>query len=266
MRFTLLLLAGLVLAAPARAEMTAEADPMPFPIQPLAQTGTSEVRVRGAPCGEDVTFSVDNAAPWMHVLLDPDPLPSPACEGTWDAEATLQVRVEPDAPAMEGWPLVVRAHAGPQNASFTVDVRAAFTGILDVEANRTEATVEPQRAASFEVVVTNRGNGNAKVTFNLVHGPPALTVPTPNSITLQPGQRVTVPIVAQTRGQTGYVNQVDVFTVSLASAHALHPDQKGDTETLSFTVRTQGAYVPGPAAWVALAAAALVLNRRLGKP
>ena len=261
----LLLLAASVVAPLARAQdVGVEADALPFPLKPLTETGTSEVRVR-APCGEDVAFTVEPSTRWMRASVDPPTFPSPACEGEWRAEATLRVQVDELAPAMEPATLIVRAHAGPRNASAHVEVRAAFVGVLDVQANQTETTVAPQRTAVFDVAITNRGNGNAKVTFDAVH-PPSIQVPVPNSIILQPGQRVMVPVMVQTRAQNGYVNEVDVVTVTLTSAHALHPDQKGDSETLTFTVRTQGAYAPGPAPWLALAGAALVLKRRLGKP
>ena len=254
----LALLALLLLAPLARAQdLAVEVDAFPFPLKPLVQTGTAEVRTT-APCGEDVTFTTESPSDRVRASVDPPSIASPACEGTWPGKATLRVTLEADAPAMEPIPVGVRAHAGASNLSAWADVRAAFVGILDVQANQTEATVQPQRVATFEVGIVNLGNGNAKVTFEVLQQPREVTVPTPPGVTVQPGQRVTVPISAHAAAKNGVNDGTAVFTLLLRSAHALHPDQAGESETLSFVVHVRGTYVPAAPAWAVLAGGALL--------
>lgn len=260
------LLALLALPPSASAQdptLAVEVDPLPFPLKPLAETGRAEVRFT-APCGPPLVLTAEAPRDWVLAVVEPERPSAPGtCVGTWNGTAELRVRFTQDAPALEAWPVIVRAQAGEARASADVAVTPGFLGVLDVQANRTDETVEPQRPATFEVGVTNLGNGNTKVAFQVVQRSAALQVPEPVSITLQPGQRATVPITAMATPRNGANDQTEVFTLLLTSAHALHPDQAGDSETLSFTVRTQGLYAPGAPAWVAVVVGmALALWRR----
>ena len=258
-------LLGLLLLVPLAAAqgLAVEVDELPYPIKPLVETGLAEVRVT-APCGVPVTLAAETPHEDVRASVEPGRLEPPACEGTWRGEATLRVMFAEGAPAMEAWPVIVRARAGNEDASASVAVTAAFVGLLDVQANGTEATVAPQRAAAFELAITNRGNANTKVSFSIVQRPPMLRLSEPVSIVLQPGQTATVPVMAHASPQNGYNDRTEVFTLHLASAHALHPAQTGDAHTVTFTVKTQGAYVPAAPAWLALAAGAGLLARREG--
>lgn len=266
----LVLLAPLLLAPPALAQeptpLTLEADPLPFPIKPLSETGLAEVRFT-APCGAPLALSTEVARDFIVAVVEPDRPSAPAtCLGAWNGTAELRVRFTQDAPAMEAWPVIVRAQAGEARASADVAVTPAFLGVLDVQVNRTEETVEPQRPATFEVGVTNLGNGNTKVVFEVVQRSGAVQVPAPVPVVLKPGQRATVPITAMTTPRNGANDQSESFTVLLTSSHALHPSQTGDSHTVSFIVRTEGLYVPGAPAWAALAAAAALLTLRRARP
>ena len=260
----LLLLAPLVRAQdPA---LAVEVDPFPFPLKPLAETGRAEVRFT-APCGAPLVLSTEAPREWMVAEVEPDRPSAPGtCIGAWNGTAELRVRFTQDAPAMETWPLLVRAEAGEARASAEAAVTPAFLGVLDVQANRTSLTVEPQRPATFEVVVTNLGNGNTKVVVEVIQRSRALQVPVPVPVTLQPGQRATLPVTAMATPRNGANDQTEVFTLRLTSAHALHPEQAGDAHTLSFNVRTEGLYAPGAPAWVALVAAAALLTLRRARP
>ena len=279
----LLAAAALVLLAPPAAAHAVPADLLldaaPGPVPPAGEgallvPASFQWRCAGlarenATGPQAVRFSATEAPAWARVALEPAEADLPACEGI--GTLPLVVRVEarngtiPVAPGR----LTLRATWLTDGAELATTAEATLTAAYVLRANvtaeRVDASGGPQEVVTFPVLLTNRGNAIARFAFEVVDKTPPLQVPVPAPVTLAPGANATVHVAAQTPFKNGRVDQADAFTLRVVPRAALEPSLAGDPVLLSFSVRTEGWYAPGPGAALALAAAAcalLILRRR----
>lgn len=250
----------------------------PEPVKPLqgtvSFTGTVSLTadytgVTG-PVGIPVQYNAPNKPAWATVVINPQqdvfsaPSGAPGSASyTVTKTITVTVSASGDAPAFVPQTLEITGttsatpNGNPINGKGTTTVQAAFFSIIDVNLQEAIRVDRPQTAVSFPVKVTNLGNANTKVTFDIgegstIDGPNALKPILPNPITLQSKQAgssqtsTDVLLTVQTPYKNGYMNEVGVMNYKLTSTYALNPALKGDESQLSVLITTRGFYVPGP--------------------
>lgn len=271
----------------------------PEAVKPLqgSQTFTGQVTLTAdysgisGPVGIPVTYAVPNKPAWATVVISPQSdVFAPPAGGvpggafyTSTKTITITVAASDQAPAFSPQTLEITGTttatpgAGqPITGRGTTTVEAAYFSIIDVNLQEAIRVDRPQTAISFPVKVTNLGNANTKVTFDLGEGSTvgeaenALKPVLPNPITLQSKQAggsaisSDVLLTVQTPYKNGYMNEVGVINYKVTSAYALNPALRGDESQLSVLITTRGFYVPGPSPLLFLGligVVALVLRR-----
>lgn len=218
------------------------------------------------PIGIPVTYTVANKPAWAQVLVSPAtdvfPPPSAAAPSGVSYSQTRQIQVtvtaSQDAPAFTAEPIEITAT--PTSAtpgSYTagkgsVQIQAGYFSIIDVQLAEPIAVERPQSKVAFPLKITNFGNANTKVSFELISAADGFQTVIPNPVTLQSKQAggnqisADIPLTIQTPYKNGYMNEVGVINYKLTSAYALDPKLKGDESPVSVLVTTRGFYVPGP--------------------
>lgn len=257
------------------------------PIRPLSGLGQATLKIDysyfaaggTALTATRITLSVAEAPSWAVVTISPStiliPIQSPSGPSN-TIQATQQtaivyVATTADAPAFTPANLKIKADAAANQpiAATTGDVQslvqADFFSVIDVQVAQPIRIVRPQTAVEFPITVSNFGNGNSKVAFELVGEPSGgLQVPIPQPITLEARQtggkltQQTVGFNIQTPFKNGYMNQDGLVTVKLKAAYALNSQVKGEEVQFSVLATTKGFYVPGPSPLFAILAIGLV--------
>lgn len=234
--------------------------------------------------GIPVTYSVTKQPAWANVLVSPatdvfpSPTnPSPGSSYTSAKQITVTVTASDQAPAFQADQIEITATTTPSTqgkqavGKGNVPITATYFSIIDVQLTEAIKVERPQTPVIFPVKVTNFGNANTKVTFDIGEGTSAsLQVPIPNPITLQSkqagGNQISsdVQLTVQTPYKNGYMNEVGIVNYKLTSAYALDTKVKGDESSVSVLVTTRGFYVPGPSPLLfvgLIGAVALALRR-----
>ncbi|HET6404171.1 MAG TPA: hypothetical protein VFH78_05950 [Candidatus Thermoplasmatota archaeon] len=235
--------------------------------------------------GIPVTYSVSKAPAWASVLISPAndvfPAPSNAQPGTSYSQSktiTITVTASDQAPAFTPDTIEITATtqgAGAGGRSFSgkgnVPITATYFSIIDVQLAEAIKLERPQTPVNFPVKVSNFGNANTKVSFEVVDISPGLEYTLPIPVVLQSRQAggsqisADIQLTIQTPYKNGYMNEVGTANYRVTSAYALDPKLTGDTSTVSLLITTRGFYVPGfsPLIFLAvLGGLALVLRRR----
>lgn len=145
---------------------------------------------------------------------------------------------------MRAWPLLVLLVIAPFGAAAP----------LEVEAEVTQKMAKPQDAVDFPVNLTNTGDAPIRVEFAVESKPRRLVVIEPAPFVIEPGKTTRLSVVAQTPYENGQMDEIDSFTMRFTPIDPLTLERAGDAERISFSIRTQGLYVPGPSIFVALLA------------
>lgn len=235
--------------------------------------------------GIPVTYSVTKQPAWATVLVSPatDVFPAPQPGGastsyTASRSFTVTVTASDNAPAFQADQIEITASAnnaqGGQPISpgkGQVPITATYFSIIDVQLTEAIKVERPQTPVIFPVKITNFGNANTKVTFDIGPGTSEqLQTPLPNPVTLQSkqagGNQISsdVQLTIQTPYKNGYMNEVGIVNYKLTSAYALDPKLKGDESSVSVLVTTRGFYVPAtsPLVFVGLIGALALALRR----
>lgn len=275
--------------APTNAQSTLALEITPFeaPIRPLSGLGQAQLKIKygyvsaGATAltATKVTLSVAEAPSWAVITISPStvlvPIKQPqGAAATVDADpqtAIVYVATTADAPAFTPANIKIKASAAANQPIAAADadvsslVQADYFSVIDVQVQQPIRIVRPQTAVDFPVTITNFGNGNSKVAFELVNEPSGgLQVPIPQPVTLearQTGGKVTQQTVSfsiSTPFKNGYMNQPGLVTVKLKAAYALNSQIKGEEIQFSVLATTKGFYVPGPSPMLAILAVGLV--------
>lgn len=253
-------------------------------------TGTvnfvAEVSAASEIKGVQVTYTVTNQPAWASVTVTPttDVIAlTQGAAGAGSAQVTgnraFQVIVSATdlAPAFQPAIVEIQAATLPSSAfdagqgKATVPIEADYFALLDLNLGQKIQIQRPQQPANFPLTITNLGNANTRINFEVLEKAANLQVPPPNSVILQSkqaggqtnAQQITLTI--QTPYKNGYLNVVGVVTYKLTSHYALDPKKKGPDENVAVVVTTKGFYVPGPELFGVigiLGVAALFLRRR----
>lgn len=171
--------------------------------------------------------------------------------------ANLLVSTTADAPAFTPGNIKVTAAAnanGELLASSGEDqttVQADFFSILDATTPTTIAKAGPQQQVIFPIKVTNFGNAQTKIFFDIDSKPETWQVIMPSPVILesrQQGGKATskdANVVVQTPWRNGYLNEVGAVAVKITSNYALDTKFPGDRTALSTLTTVIGFYVPG---------------------
>lgn len=287
--------AGPVQAQGTNAPSTVEIKITPYqePIKPLSGFAVLQAEVKysyfaagsTALVASKVQLKVAEQPPWAVVTISPSTLlftiqgtPSGNTVTAPAQKVSIIVTTTADAPAFTAGNLRIQANAeanqpiGPSNAEDQTLIQADFFSILDAQVQQPIRVVGPQKAVDFPVTVSNFGNANTKVLFELASEPSGgLVVPIPQPVTLEARQtggkntQQTVQFSIQTPFRNGYLNQPGLANLKLKSAYALDAQKKGEELTLSVLVTTKGFYVPGPDSVLMLAGIAIAAGIVMAK-
>jgi hypothetical protein len=259
-----------LLAAPvalAQSRVDVSVTPFPGPVVPADGPARTNVTVRIA-CGDlpregTLSLSAQHREAWITTTIDPAEAhpDAAACDGEYALDATLTATLAPDAPAFEESVVQVGALLrGGRDAlvgSQAIRVKAGFYGAVRLEAAKTTATGAAGNVVTFPIVVTNLGNGLAKVGFDLAAKNGSVQVPLPPSVVIEPFANATVQaqaIVPKSGGSSD-------FTLVATPAYAYDPALTGASAAVVLTVHRE-ASVPASGVAAALAALALAHFRR----
>ena len=258
------------------------------PLQsPLTFTGTvtfiSDYSAITGIIGVPVQYTVSKQPSWATVLVNPasDVFPVGPPSGTQtqyqgSRPITITVTATDQAPAFQADQIEITAttSAGapntPKTGKGTATITADYFSIIDVQLPEAIKVERPQTSTAFPVKISNYGNANTKVTFEVVQVGDGIQYTLPVPLTLQSKQAggnqisADVPLSIQTPYKNGYMNEVGTINYKLTSAYALDPKLKGDESTVSVLLTTRGFYVPGPSPILFLGligVVALVLRR-----
>jgi uncharacterized membrane protein len=170
----------------------------------------------------------------------------------------MLVSTTADAPAFTPAPIKIQAVAetnGNLKGSTGTDqtlVTADFFSIIDAQATTTIQVASPQQQVSYPITVTNFGNAQTKVFFEVSNAPEGWQVIPPQPTILESKQQggkitqTTVYLTVQTPWKNGYMNTVGAITMKITTKYALDPKVVGDASQISVLTTTKGFYVPGP--------------------
>ena len=261
------------------------------PLQgPIAFSGTAQFTAdysAGANIiGIPVTYTVSQKPAWATVLVSPatDIFPGPSATGaatpgayTTSRTFTITVTASDQAPAFTAEQIEITATTTPTQGGKAaigkaqVPIVADFYSILDLQLAKAITLERPQTPVDFPVKITNFGNANTKVTFEVTQITEGFDYTLPIPVTLQSKQAggsqisADVLLTVQTPYKNGYMNEVGTANYKVTSAYALDPKLRGDESVVSVLITTRGFYVPSvsPLLFVAmLGALALVIRRR----
>jgi hypothetical protein len=237
-------------------------------------TFTADPTVYNSLIGVPIQYSVKTAPSWASVTISPTSdviVIQPGATQQVEATKTFDVIISANeqAPAFQAAPIEITAAAAAtqataaQTGTGSTPIVADYFSIIDVQLAEAIKVDRPQTPVIFPLTITNFGNANTKVSFEILSQDESLQVPQSkqaggNQIT------ATVPLTVQTPYKNGYMNEVGQVTFKITSAYALDSKLKGDESTVAVLVTTKGFYVPGfsPVFLVGLLALAAVLIRR----
>lgn len=282
-------LALLALLAPmgsAQAGMTASlvAQTPGAAIAPMTETRDVQLTLTigcpptAAPEGITARFRIAQLPGWASATIDPTEghVDGASCAGH---EAILRsvvhLTVDPQAPAFVPALVEVRAEAtgalgSRAEATTQFPMTAGFAPLLDVARPEAVLTPDPDGLAMMPLRVTNLGNANTKVVFEVEQGAPDLAVSPPSSVILVSRQQGSPTHSAQVvlgvqRREAG--EAPSVFTLRYRSFYALDAGLEGQEGEMTFQVLPAPGMgegrplaertVPGGAVFLVLFAAAL---------
>ena len=236
------------------ASITVRVQPPTDPIQPLLAAVPIPFEVE-VTCdaslmvdGMDVRYSITRLPPWATATLSPatDHAGSDLCQsGRVLFHGTALVGTSDAAPAFAPDAMEITATAftsthasNPGRASFPVT--AGYFSIVEAQPMTSSVAVGPNEMAVVPVKLTNLGNGNTKVVFDVVTDASDLAVELPAPVILQSrqsGGTVTAADLAIPVHRSDHVNaQTETFTLRWRASYALDGRITGDSGSLTFSV------------------------------
>lgn len=280
--------------AQASASLTISLNPPSEAVKPLQNpisftgsvTFTSDYSSLTGVIGIPVQYTVSQKPAWATVIVNPasDVFPAPQAGAgsagtsyTITRPITITVSASDQAPAFQADTIEITGTttAAPgggtaKSGKGTAPISAEYFSIIDVQLAEAIKVERPQTAVTFPVKVSNFGNANTKVTFEVIDRAENLQVNIPIPVVLQSRQNggsaisADVALQIQTPYKNGYMNEVGTVNYKLTSAYALDPKKKGDESSVSVLLTTRGFYVPAasPLLFVGLIAVAALMIRR----
>ncbi|HVL87997.1 MAG TPA: hypothetical protein VM681_08360 [Candidatus Thermoplasmatota archaeon] len=212
-----------------------------------------------------ISLTVETNQAWTIVTISPSnlfPVVTPSTNAGTDSgskteKAELFVVTTADAPAFTPGNIKVKANAdrngclGSSSGEAETTVQADFFSIIDATTPTTIQKSGPQQQVVFPMTVTNYGNANTKIFFDVLSQPEGWQVVPPSEVILEARQQggkattKTANMVVQTPWRNGYLNEVGAVTMRMTSNYALDTKVPGDRATISSLTTVIGFYVPG---------------------
>ena len=188
---------------------------------------------------------------------------TPGATSSFPKDVTYQVSATRQAPGLQLITCTMKAQADALQGTAvpaTTENAQTFTVTVDyfpyISAKVSSATLDagPQKPIPFAVVVTNFGNAQTQVTFQLatepteewknVILPPPLTLDSPNSGGAKTEDTATLTV--NTPYKNGWNNKEQAYTLTMTPVAALDNSKAGVPISVSMFARSRGIYVPGP--------------------
>jgi hypothetical protein len=138
-------------------------------------------------------------------------------------------------------------------ANVEVLVTVKYFGLLNAEVPLTVQEGGPQQEIRYDIKLTNLGNAQSYLAFNLIGDvPPGWLAQAPIPTTIQSLQQgattnqVTVPLIITTPHQNGWNNDAKAFQLKITPSSTKGTGEMGNEIVVPVTARVRGIYVPGP--------------------
>lgn len=271
----LLLLALLTSGAAAQQEampkVVVAIDPYASPLMPLAGVTALPLRITvdcallttAPPTATRVEIAVTATPAWLAATVSPASVfvPVSDCRGA-NVTLTSSLLVGPSADAPAFMPAEVRVSADVRSATPAVGegvtlLMADFFSIIDVSGPDLYDGA-PQQTTTCAITVSNFGNANTKVTFDVTEAPVGWNVQPPTPMTLeakQQGGTKTVETVGLNVQPPSDITggAVGAFRVEVRSHYAPDPAMVGDSgfQTCKVRIAERSSSTEAPLGWVA---------------
>jgi hypothetical protein len=185
-------------------------------------------------------------------------------------KSVFTLTASPDAPGEKPLECTMNGHVEAvgqvAKASNTVNARIPFTvkyyGLLTTTIPTTIAEAGPQKEIRYDITLTNLGNANTNVNFELATEAPVGWSPVPPTpLILGPSQQAggsdftkTVSFLVSTPHKNGWNNDQTAFQLKIIPGSTINTDQKGNEVAVNVLARVRGIYVPGPEPFLLVAA------------
>jgi len=208
-----------------------------------------------------VDLYVDSAPEWCIATADPPLIEIPISSNWVTTNATVFLTIKENAPAFEEGILRVRVKSRsigmsrtiiPEgNTSLEIPFRVGYIPILGINVtNGYYRVIDPYETASFEITITNLGNGKTEVSSEITQLPEGWTAEIPSNIIL--GSRLrgsnpekTIQLMVKPSYTFGYHEEQGVVKISLTPYSFKNTSLKGEPYMLSFIVHNRGFSLPG---------------------
>jgi hypothetical protein len=202
-----------------------------------------------------IELEIINQPPWVQATISPSTVYIPVSQTeanqnvqTKTAQAFLLVSTTPDAPAFTQGNLEVAAYARPNGnlqsseARNAIPLQVDYFALLGVQAPA-EVRLQPGRAESVPLTLTNFGNAATRVAFEVAEVPEGVKVTPPNAAVLesrqQGGEDNQATLTWRFEGKGGF-DEGDAVLV-LHPAYALDPHIQGeDVRVVVHVARASG--------------------------
>ncbi|HEX2066049.1 MAG TPA: hypothetical protein VHI93_04470, partial [Candidatus Thermoplasmatota archaeon] len=154
------------------------------------------------------------------------------------------------------------AVAQSNDAEIAIPFSVRYYGLLTATVPTTIAEAGPQKEIRYDITLTNLGNSNTNINFDLATEIPEGWSPVPPSpLIIGPSQQAggsdftkTVSFLVSTPHKNGWNNDQTPFQLKITPASTINPDQKGNEIAVNVLARVRGVYVPGPEPFLLVAA------------
>ncbi len=209
-----------------------------------------------------VTFTVNclpNEVIISGATTDIIPLSASSTETRYTGSVTIQNTIKRTAAALDpitctvvGTVSEVQAQGVPAPEPYTnrYDLKPDFFSLIEAKTDVKLRQGGPQKQIPFNIEMTNFGNGQTKVAFEVISAPEKGNwqglIPD-QAILDAPGgnkQTSTSVFTVATPYKNGWNNEEGAFTLALKPEYVFNPDKKGSEVTVTLLARVRGVYVP----------------------
>jgi hypothetical protein len=159
---------------------------------------------------------------------------------------SLSITLNDKAPAFEIGPIVlgitIDAYGiiDAYDQDLTVNIKPDYAPKLNVLAETQNKVIGPMDTTSIPIKVTNLGNGESKIYFNVPDIPSGWTVLVTDQVTLAPDQTETVYMTVKPPKGFGYHDDAYTFKVEYYPAWSTDPSKIGPTEQVTVSIESRG--------------------------
>jgi len=168
-----------------------------------------------------------------------------------DYDYSLLISLDDDAPAFErgkialGINIEAYGMIDEYNQEITLDMTPDYAPKLNYIADVQSKIIGPMDTATIPIQVTNIGNGESKIYFNVPDIPSGWTALVTDQITLAPDQTETIYLTIKPPKGFGYHDDAHTFKVEFYPTWPIDPTKKGITEQVTVSIESRGISIIG---------------------